>query len=186
MGKSHQLFLEKTKEVQQHLWSDQTHVFLKRRCGSAPDLMCRKGQTAQTHLCLFVRMTAFARTNIVKKVIRRIQQSPGIQTLQGLCQQTVMLAGNPAGWDSVKYLICWRIWMAVELCSSERQRREAAPVHSIADEAMGCSFGEERMEEKACPFIWFCERWTGPGSKGSLSNWFFTGYPKADLSLKCP
>lgn len=129
MGKGHQSFLEKTKEAKQILWSDETGLFqqsrcgsapdlmfLQLRCGSAPDLMCREGQTSQTHLCLLSRWQPLLGTNIIKKVIWRILQSPGTQTLPGTCQQPVMLTGNPAGWDCVKYLVCWQNWTAVVLC----------------------------------------------------------------------
>lgn len=146
--------------------------------------MCRKGQTAQTHLCLLLRWQPLLGINVIKKVFWRILQSPGIQTLQAICQQPVILARNPAGWDSLKYLICWQNGAAVVLSPSERHRREAAPVYSIADEAMGYSFGEDGMEEKGCPFICVCERWTGPGSKGCLSHWPFTGSSVSEISSK--
>lgn len=44
---------------------------------------------------------------------------------------------------------------------------------------MGYSFGQEDpitkkgREGKGCPFFWVCGRWTGPSSKGWLSNWLF-------------
>lgn len=76
-------------------------------------------------------------TVIIKdKVVCRILQSPGKQTLQGICQQPVILTGNPTGWDALKYLIYAHYWTT------------ATPVDSITNEAMGYSFGLEDLNTK--------------------------------------
>lgn len=59
-----------------------------------------------------------------------------------------MLTGNPTRWNALAYLICLQYWIKVLLSSSERQRRKATPVDSIADEAMGYSFGQEDPSTK--------------------------------------
>jgi len=94
-------------------------------------------------------LQSFLGTVVIKdKVVCGILQSPGIKTLQSICQQPVLLTGNPTGCDAQRYLLCPQYWITALLSSSERQRRKATPVDSVADEAMGYSFGQEDPSTK--------------------------------------